>query len=132
MVVHRKLSKDELRYPRFFFYAPVQKPGKDDMMLRTHHFRVRLFEHLPWIAFQKEHSASDHDHFDKVGDYIFSIIPRIGHTIPPQIDELVEVSTLSTHIHTQEEQWNDLTTIRVTSEFITTAPDPPYELLCMT
>ena len=46
--------------------------------------------------------------------------------------ELVEVATLSTHIATQEQKWNDLKTIRLKSTCIGQAPDPPYELLCMT
>ena len=29
-VVHRKVSNDALRYPRFLFYEPIQKPGRDD------------------------------------------------------------------------------------------------------
>ena len=59
MVVHRKLSKDELRYPRFMFHEPILKVGKEDMMERTHHFRVRLFEHLPWLAFRRPDNDND-------------------------------------------------------------------------
>ena len=116
LVVHRKLSKDELRYPRFFFYTPVQKPGKDDMMLRTHHFRIRLFEHLPWLAVQNNNNGVTD------GDYIFSLLPRVSFIIPHRIKELVEVVPLSTQIAAAGEKWKDLQTLRVNRTCIDHAP----------
>ena len=120
-VVHRKVSKDDLRFPRFFFYAPVQKPGKDDMMLRTHHFRIRLFEHLPWLAFQKT-KATEHETAASDGDYLFSLIPRTSYDVPDHIEQFVEVHTLSTHLLLEDHKWNQLKTIRLTSTCLDHAP----------
>ena len=57
-LANRKLAKDSLRYPRFRFYAPVLKSGPDDMTQRANHFKMRLFEFLPWNASQQKGSEA--------------------------------------------------------------------------
>ena len=124
--VNRKLAKDSLRYPRYMFYEPVLISGKDEISKRANHFKIRLFEFLPWLASQQ--AGND------VGQYICTPVPRRNYKLKSHLGEYVQLQRLSENLSSYEgihDSLASLPCLRLRDSFWESAGDPPYEQLCI-
>ena len=123
--VFRKISSDSVRYPRYRFFDPVLKPGPDKMCQRTHHFKQRLFEVLPWLAC----GSTAHT----VGEALICPVPREELRWPEHIKEYIDVITLGDVVLPGGQAslpWARTTAFRLRGCMLQPEPEPPFEVLC--
>jgi len=96
------------------------------MFQRTHHFQIRLFESLPWIASQQ--NARD------PGKYLFTPIPRPTYTLPSSLEQYLKVENMSAHLSLHPGTFEIIpapTCLRFRDDFWVKQSEPPYEAMCM-
>ena len=96
------------------------------MTQRANHFKMRLFEFLPWIASQ---SAGI-----EPGKYLCTPVPRSDYKLKVYLKEYANLQPLSVHLsaYTDVHAWiSNIPCLRLLDSFWGGAGEPPYEALCM-
>ena len=96
------------------------------MTQRANHFKMRLFEFLPWIASQNTGSEP--------GQYLCTPVPRREYKLKAYLTEYTNLQPLSQHLSAYTDVHDSISTqpcLRLLNSFWDGAGEPPYEALCV-